>query len=89
VRRHARASRVRVEVRAPASGRVTAMLADDGVGFDVEAVLPQALAGGHLGLHSLLERIDLVGGSVDLDSRPGAGTRLTLRVPASLGAGGR
>jgi signal transduction histidine kinase len=89
VRRHARAGRVRVEVRAPASGRVTAVLADDGVGFDVEAVLPQALAGGHLGLHSLLERIDLVGGSVDLDSRPGAGTRLTLRVPASLGAGGR
>lgn len=87
VRKHAHASRVRVEVHAGLDALVTAVLADDGIGFDMDEVLPQALAGGHLGLHSLLERVDLAGGSIDLDSRPGAGTRVTVSVPVTLGGG--
>jgi len=87
VRKHAHASRVRVEVHAGPDALVTAVLADDGIGFDMDEVLPQALAGGHLGLHSLLERVDLAGGSIDLDSRPGAGTRVTVSVPVTLGGG--
>jgi two-component system sensor histidine kinase UhpB len=89
VRKHARAANVRLELRREAEDRVVAVLSDDGVGFDVAEVLPKALAGGHLGLHALLERIDLAGGEVDLTSHPGEGTRLRLSVPADLGGAPR
>jgi signal transduction histidine kinase len=85
VRKHAHASNVRLELRREAEDQVVAVLSDDGVGFDVAEMLPKALAGGHLGLHALLERIDLAGGRVDLRSKPGEGTRLRVTVPADLG----
>ncbi|HEX6673512.1 MAG TPA: GAF domain-containing sensor histidine kinase [Actinomycetes bacterium] len=85
VRKHARAANVRLELRREAEGQVEAVLSDDGVGFDVAEMLPKAVAGGHLGLHALLERIDLAGGKVDLRSNPGEGTRLRITVPADLG----
>lgn len=89
VRKHARAANVRLELRRMAEDQVVAVLSDDGVGFDVAEMLPKALAGGHLGLHALLERIDLAGGKVELRSHPGEGTRLRLSVPADLGGGSR
>lgn len=85
VRKHARAANVRLELRREAENQVVAVLSDDGVGFDVGETLPKALAGGHLGLHALLERVDLAGGKVELRSRPGEGTRLRVSVPADLG----
>jgi len=89
VRKHAGAANVRLELRREAEDQVVAVLSDDGVGFDVAELLPKALAGGHLGLHALLERIDLAGGKVELRSHPGEGTRLRLSVPADLGGGSR
>jgi len=89
VRKHARAANVRLELRREAEDQAVAVLSDDGVGFDVAEMLPKALAGGHLGLHALLERIDLAGGKVELRSHPGEGTRLRLSVPADLGGGSR
>ena len=48
---------------------------DDGVGFDVDS------AWGHgLGLVSIRERLDAIGGSLEIHSRPGAGTRLDIRA---------
>jgi len=49
---------------------------DDGVGFDVEAA-----AGKGLGLISMLERAESVGGTLKVVSRKGAGTRLQVTVP--------
>ena len=84
VRRHAQAKRVTVELRRSAN-QVTAVLEDDGVGFDIPSVLPKALADGHIGLHSLLERVHLAGGQVELRSYPGKGTRLELTLPLNQG----
>jgi len=53
---------------------------DDGRGFDLEAVA--ARAGQHLGLRSLRERAELVGGSLSITGSPGEGT--TIRVAAPL-----
>lgn len=76
--RHARASRVSVAVRLTED---TARLAvtDDGCGF----TLDRATAG--FGLTGMRERVHLVAGSVDIDSRPGEGTRLTVVVPRREG----
>ncbi len=60
---------------------VTAVVRDNGPGFDM-ARQPVAGAGGrHVGLGLLRERARLAGGSVDVMSAPGAGTMLSLRLP--------
>ncbi|MBI5565768.1 MAG: GAF domain-containing protein [Chloroflexi bacterium] len=67
---------------------VTTYIEDDGIGFDpIElTVLTESLRG--LGLMSMRERVELVGGTLDLDSSPGAGTRIHIRVPTIEGTGG-
>ena len=52
-------------------------IADDGMGFDENA----ARRRGGLGLTSIDERVRLVGGTVRVDSSPGHGTRISIRVP--------
>jgi signal transduction histidine kinase len=54
-------------------------IVDDGVGFDVDAVW-----GRGLGLISMHERVEAIGGTFEIRSNPGAGTRLEVRVPASI-----
>jgi len=86
IRKHARASRVAVQLSCgPEEGLVTLTISDDGVGFDPPAVLPRAVAGGHLGLYSLLQRVELAGGRVDVTASPNSGTRLVVSVPSALG----
>lgn len=60
---------------------------DDGTGFDVEAVTGQDLGARGLGLHTLRERAQLVGGRIEIDSAPGVGTRVTIDLPRSSAAG--
>jgi signal transduction histidine kinase len=58
---------------------VLAEVRDEGPGFDPTAVRPDR--GRHVGLGLLRERARLSGGSLDIDSRRGEGTTLTLRLP--------
>jgi signal transduction histidine kinase len=85
VRKHAHASRVVLELRTGPEGWAIGSVSDDGVGFDVVGVLRRAVSDGHLGLHSMLERVETAGGRVDIDARPGGGTRLTVSVPSTIG----
>lgn len=73
-RRHARAAQVTVVVRLTGDA-ARLEVTDDGRGF-----APDAAAAG-FGLLGMRERVHLVAGSVDIDSGPGAGTRLTVTVP--------
>jgi signal transduction histidine kinase len=61
---------------------VVLQVADDGVGFDPPAARERAAATGHLGLRSMAERIQTAGGSLEITSEPGGGTRVVLRLPA-------
>ncbi|MCU1600387.1 MAG: periplasmic sensor signal transduction histidine kinase, partial [Frankiales bacterium] len=56
-----------------------AQVRDEGPGFDPSAVRPDR--GRHVGLGLLRERARLSGGSLEVDSRRGEGTGLTLRLP--------
>jgi two-component system sensor histidine kinase UhpB len=76
VARHAGARGARVGLARTAGG-VELTVADDGQGFDPAA----ARRGGGLGLISLDERVRLVRGTVELDTQPGRGTQLRVRVP--------
>jgi signal transduction histidine kinase len=54
-------------------------IVDDGIGFDVDAAWGEGL-----GLVGIRERLDTIGGTFRIDSQPGAGTRLEIRVPLDV-----
>jgi signal transduction histidine kinase/ActR/RegA family two-component response regulator len=60
-------------------GVLALSIADDGVGFDVDDAV-----GRGLGLISMNERLDAIGGSLEIRSKQGAGTALEIRVPLDL-----
>jgi two-component system NarL family sensor kinase len=55
------------------------VIADDGRGFD-----PDAVVDGHYGLIGMSERARLLGGSLELCSNPGSGTRIEVIVPLEM-----
>jgi len=61
---------------------VVAMVEDDGQGFDVASVLQNYAKRGSLGLLQMRESARLIGAQLSLDSSPGQGTRVRLRIPA-------
>ncbi len=75
---HAQATSVWVRLRR-IGDRVVLTVSDDGVGFDPAAVA-QSVADGHIGLGSLLARLEAMGGSMLVDSADG-GTRVTVTSP--------
>lgn len=78
--KHARASNVRVRVEQDA-GRILCSISDDGVGFDVAAVIASAGAHG-IGLIGIRERLAPLGGTLQVVSAPGRGTELLVTIPS-------
>lgn len=76
--RHARASRAEIRL-ADGGGAVLLTVSDDGIGFDVAEARARPAAS--VGLFGMAERVALVGGTIELLSRKGAGTRVEVRVP--------
>ncbi len=76
--RHAKATRVDVLVER-SDGRVMVMVEDDGVGFEPD----RAQQGEHFGLLGLRERAEALGGTLTLESAPGAGTTVVVEVPSA------
>jgi two-component system, NarL family, sensor kinase len=79
--RHADAARVVLRLEA-APGRIRLTVQDDGRGFAIDDV-PRENAAGRFGLIGMRERTRLLGGSFQVESSPGAGTRITAEVPLS------
>ncbi len=63
-------------------GRITIEIEDDGQGFSPESLPPPAARERGLGLLGMRERVELFGGTLELDSAPGRGTRIAVSVPA-------
>ncbi len=73
--KHAQAGRL--DLRLCRSGEsVVLEISDDGVGFD-----PMVAFLGHLGLRSMVERASRLGGTLEIHSAPGHGTRVCARFP--------
>jgi len=73
VLKHARAGQVIVQLTRHEQ-QVQVVVEDDGCGFDLAA---RPLAAG-VGLRSIQARVDYLGGTLDLHSRPGQGTAVTI-----------
>jgi signal transduction histidine kinase len=81
--RHANAKRVSVLLQRRAD-HVSLIVEDDGRGFDAAAVLRAPAAQAKLGLLGMQERAKLAGGSAEIESRPGAGTTVFVRMPLAF-----
>ena len=75
--KHAQASRVDIRLREDDRG-IAFEVQDDGVGFDPQCEYP-----GHMGLHSMRERVAELGGRLEIESSPGNGTRIQVRILTS------
>jgi len=79
IARHAEATQVLVEVGV--EGReIHLSIEDDGKGFDLETVARRE-GRPHWGLLGITERAELLDGKATIDSSPGAGTRVEIRIP--------
>jgi two-component system, NarL family, sensor histidine kinase DevS len=75
--KHANANHISVSLARRASG-VAAVIEDDGAGFDQRAVHEDGV-----GLVGMRERLALLDGRLEIESRPGAGTTVVAEVPVS------
>jgi two-component system nitrate/nitrite sensor histidine kinase NarX len=80
VRKHAGAREVWVEVQQTPQWRVE--VRDDGRGFETEGVGPDET---HVGLRIMRERAQNIGATVEVESVPGSGTCVVLKLPPRLG----
>lgn len=76
--RHGSAQQILVCLAGNDEGSLSLKITDDGSGFDVPAAVN---AGGGLGLTSMHERAQMLGGSLSIASRPGAGTIVEVGLP--------
>ena len=76
IAKHANASRVRLNLSSQANDIILAVQ-DSGNGFDITG----ARANGGLGLVSMEERVRPLGGSLLIESEPGTGTKVEVRIP--------
>jgi nitrate/nitrite-specific signal transduction histidine kinase len=79
VRRHAAASQVRIWLKDDGE-QVVIIIEDDGMGFSTQDLFAQDQQQ-HYGLQIMQERAENVGGELSLESNPGKGTRVILKVP--------
>ena len=82
VAKHAGATQVSVLVDQP-DGEVRLIVEDDGRGFDPEATAARVRAERRLGLAGMRERAALAGGTVVIESSPGDGTTVYVRLPVT------
>ena len=85
VMRHASAQNVWIDV-ARTDSAVELAVRDDGVGFDARGTFERAAAGGRLGLLGMKERVEILGGSLLVESVPDEGTQIHIRIPAARAA---
>jgi two-component sensor histidine kinase/streptogramin lyase len=78
--KHSYASSAFVFVK-PEERNLVLRVEDDGRGFDFEAVLGRPASEHGMGLSDIAERVKILGGKLQCDSRPGAGARWRIEVP--------
>ena len=76
VRRHAHAERAWVRFETENDGVVVVTIEDHGRGFDIHQPIPD-----RFGLQTMRERAEAFGGQLAIESTPGAGTRIRVRLP--------
>lgn len=80
VQKHSKAKRVRIRLEIGKS-HLNTVISDDGVGFNLEEISRNPEKWASFGLKGIQERARLLGGAVEISSRVGRGTTLTVQIP--------
>jgi PAS domain S-box-containing protein len=78
--KHSRAKEVQVNISF-IKDMVRVIVKDDGTGFDIKEALSLKEKARGLGLIGMRERVELIGGTLDIQSTPGLGTQVTVEAP--------
>jgi signal transduction histidine kinase len=78
--RHAQAKKVKVSIR-KVRDQIQVIVEDDGLGFDPVKVMSMAVKTRTFGLFSIRQRLEYLGGRLDIKSSPGQGTKVTIIAP--------
>jgi PAS domain S-box-containing protein len=82
IRKHSHAHHITVSLER-LTDRLAVVVADDGRGFDVALATDPSTAILHMGVHSMIERVRMAGGSIHIDSCRNLGTRVCFHLPLS------
>lgn len=85
--KHAKAKNIEV-VLEYGRQKISLMVKDDGIGFDVASVQEKLKTGKHFGLLNMQSRANVLGGSLQFQSEPGKGARIRVTIPMAVGEGG-
>jgi PAS domain S-box-containing protein len=80
IRKHARASNVAIRVEG-GDKNIKMTVTDDGQGFEAPGKIDGMVSAGRLGLMGMHERARLLNGSLQIESAPGKGTEITVKLP--------
>jgi signal transduction histidine kinase len=83
IRKHSHAQSATISI-VTHEGEVLMTIHDDGRGFDPETALQQHDSGRGIGLRSMSERVELMGGKCNIDSAPGKGATLWFWCPIEV-----
>ena len=86
--KHAKARQIEITLGTRGT-EAEVIVADDGIGFDYEMTREEAGGSGRFGLFSVRERVQDIGGTFEVDSVRGQGTRILLRIPTTTTTPGR
>lgn len=82
VRKHAQASEVQISLRTGPTA-IVVEIRDNGKGFDVAGARKAKSQSSGVGLLNMSSRAQMLGGDLQIEARPGAGTRVILTIPRS------
>ena len=80
IAKHAKATKAEVEIKFD-EDKITVTVNDNGKGFEPPENLAALTPTGKLGLAGMQERVQLLGGTVKLESEPGKGTKISVEAP--------
>ena len=79
--KHSGVNRAKVSLEEWGSGQLRLVVADEGAGFNVAREVERQRAAGGFGLFNIRERLECLGGHLEVHSVPGHGTRMTMFAP--------
>ncbi len=77
IRKHSQAQNVRILANCLEDQRLRVLIEDDGIGFDTEQTTAP-IEGEHIGLSAMQQRMEAIGGTLEIESEPGEGTRISI-----------
>lgn len=86
IKKHAKANNVKIKLESN-QDKINISIIDDGVGFNANNLNKDTNIYSGFGLHSMKERLELINGSIKIESEIGKGTKIFVEIPKDIEEG--